>query len=157
MAGQLNDAGVAVRSTLHPDISWMCDDVQETLAKAGVAPPYFAFIPGSSRRHPQKRWPFYADLAQQLIAKGHQVVTAPGPDELETAHAMPGIVLKGPRGFLNWFELAGVLKDAAFVVGNDTGPSHMAAHLGVPGLALFGPHTTALRPWPNCLSAASSL
>ena len=37
------------------------------------------------------------------------------------------------------------MKRAAFIVGNDTGPSHLAAHLGAQGLALFGAHTTAER------------
>ncbi|MBR4876356.1 MAG: hypothetical protein IKU14_01415, partial [Rhodocyclaceae bacterium] len=44
-----------------------------------------------------------------------------------------------------WFELAGVLRRAACVVGNDTGPSHLAAALGRRGLALFGPATSATK------------
>ena len=39
-------------------------------------------------------------------------------------------------------ELAGLIKKSIFVIGNDTGPSHMAAHLGMNGLVLFGHHTT---------------
>ena len=35
--------------------------------------------------------------------------------------------------------------DSSFVVANDTGPAHMAAHLGSKGLALFGSHTTAYK------------
>ena len=31
------------------------------------------------------------------------------------------------------------------MVGNDTGPAHIAAHLGVKGLTLFGKHTTAFK------------
>ena len=31
------------------------------------------------------------------------------------------------------------------IVANDTGPAHMAAHLGAKGLALFGSHTTAYK------------
>jgi ADP-heptose:LPS heptosyltransferase len=30
-----------------------------------------------------------------------------------------------------------------FVLANDTGPAHMAAHLNSKGLTLFGKHTTA--------------
>jgi ADP-heptose:LPS heptosyltransferase len=51
---------------------------------------------------------------------------------------MPGTMLTGPGEFLDFFQLAGVLRRAAFVVGNDSGPTHMAAHLGTPGVALFG-------------------
>jgi len=145
MASQLKDAGLTVRYSRKPDVSWMADDVGALLADAGVKPPFILLIPGSSARHPEKRWPHYAELAKRLIDEGFQIVTAPGPDELELADQIPGIALKGPRGFINWFELAGVMKQAAFIIGNDTGPSHLAAHSGAPGLALFGSHTTAER------------
>ena len=39
-------------------------------------------------------------------------------------------------------ELAGLIKKSSFVISNDTGPAHMAAHLGVEGIVLFGHHTT---------------
>ena len=40
-------------------------------------------------------------------------------------------------------ELAGLIKKSSFVIANDTGPAHMAAHLGLNGVVLFGYHTTA--------------
>ncbi|BCO31972.1 heptosyltransferase [Thiohalobacter sp. COW1] len=142
---QLAAAGVPVVHTPAPDVGWMADDVTALLDAAGVRRPYIVLIPGSAARHPHKRWPHYAELAAALQARGHEVVTAPGPDELELARTIPGHTLTGPDGYLNWFQLAGVLRRAAFVVGNDTGPSHLAACLGTPGLALFGPHTTPRR------------
>jgi len=145
MASQLKDAGLTIRYSRKPDVSWMADDVDALLADAGVTEPFILLIPGSSSRHPQKRWPYYAELATRLIDEGFQIVTAPGPDEMDLADQIPGIALKGPPGFINWFELAGVMKKAVFIVGNDTGPSHLAAHIGAPGLALFGSHTTAER------------
>lgn len=144
-AVQLSAAGVPATHCLAPDVAWMADDMGALLAQAGVRKPYIVLIPGCSARHPEKRWPYYAELAAALIERGYDVVTAPGPDEIDLAQRIPGHTLLGPRGFLDWFELAGVLKDAAFVVGNDTGPSHVASCLGKPGLALFGPHTTAAR------------
>lgn len=140
---QLERAGVSAVHALNPDVSWMADDMSAFLAAEGVRPGYLFLIPGCAAKHPQKRWPYYADLARELIARGYQVVTAPGPDEIELCKSIPGITLLGPRGFLGWFELAGVIRAAAFVVGNDTGPSHVAACLGRPGLVLFGAHTTA--------------
>ena len=142
---QLERAGVPVTHCLSPDISWMADDMTAFLHQEGVKQPYVVLIPGCSARHPQKRWPYYAELAQALIDRGYEVVTAPGPDEIDLAKGIPGHTLLGPNGFLNWFELAGVLSGASFVVGNDTGPSHVASWLGRPGLALFGPHTTAAK------------
>jgi ADP-heptose:LPS heptosyltransferase len=38
-----------------------------------------------------------------------------------------------------------LIKDSSFVVSNDTGPAHIAAHLGAKGLALYGAHTTAFK------------
>lgn len=142
---QLDHAGVPTRHCLNPDVSWMADDMSAVLAQEGVRKPYVALIPGCSARHPHKRWPYYGQLAAALIERGYDVVTAPGPDELELAKSIPGHTLLGPGGYLNWFELAGVLKDACFIVGNDTGPSHVAACMGKAGLALFGPHTSAAR------------
>ena len=40
-------------------------------------------------------------------------------------------------------ELAGLITKASYVIANDTGPAHMAAHLGQRGIVLFGHHTTA--------------
>ena len=42
-------------------------------------------------------------------------------------------------------QLSSLIKDSSFVIANDTGPAHMAAHLNVRGLALFGLHTTAYK------------
>lgn len=141
LAGQLADAGLAIHHTLTPDVSWLADDVSALLKQAGVTKPYIVLIPGCSARHPQKRWPHYAALAEKLIAAGHEIVLAPGPDEVELARAISGICIEKT----NWFALAGILKGAHFVIGNDTGPSHLAAHLGTPGLALFGAHMPADR------------
>ena len=40
-------------------------------------------------------------------------------------------------------QLSSLIKKSSFVIANDTGPAHMAAHLNVKGLTLFGSHTTA--------------
>jgi ADP-heptose:LPS heptosyltransferase len=141
LAGQLEDAGLTIRHTRTPDVSWLADDVSALLQQSGVTRPYVVLIPGCSARHPQKRWPYYAALAERLIAAGHAVVLAPGPDEVELARSIPGICIEKT----NWTALAGILKRAQFVIGNDTGPSHLAAHLGTPGLALFGSHMPADR------------
>jgi len=140
---QLQREGIPTTHGLAPDVSWMVDDMTTFLQEKGVRTPYVALIPGSAARHPQKRWPYYDQLANALLERGFDVVTAPGPDEIDLSKSIPGHTLLGPNGFLNWFELAGVLKEASFIVGNDTGPSHVASCLQKPGLALFGPHTSA--------------
>ncbi len=135
---QLQAADVPVRFTLQPDLSWMIDDVSTILRDAGVDGPYVVLLPGASTRHAHKCWPHYAELANALLDKGLRVVTVPGPDDLAVCRGMPGTMLTGPGPFLDFFGLAGVLAGAAFVVGNDSGPTHMAALLGTPGVAFFG-------------------
>ena len=52
------------------------------------------------------------------------------------------IILNNERA-LNISQLSTLIKDSSFVIANDTGPAHMAAHLNAKGLVLFGSHTTA--------------
>jgi ADP-heptose:LPS heptosyltransferase len=137
----LNDTGIETPHAYDAELLWMADDVSEKLQEAGINNPYIVLIPGSSSKHLHKRWPYYAALATALIALGHEVVVSLGPDESDLAEGMPGHVIEG----LNWFELAGLLNQAKFVIGNDTGPSHIASFLNQKGLAIFGPTTSAAR------------
>lgn len=140
---QLEQAGVNAAHTLQPDISWMADDAEALLKSAGIDSDFVFLIPGSSSKHLHKRWPYYAELAAALLAEGFEVATAPGPDEVDLCRALPAKLLLDNGKPLDFFQLAGVLRRAQFVIGNDTGPTHMAAYLGAKGLALFGPHTQA--------------
>ena len=55
-----------------------------------------------------------------------------------------------PRLFLNIYaliksrniQIIGLIKKASFIIANDTGPAHMAAHLNKKGVVFFGYHTT---------------
>ena len=53
-------------------------------------------------------------------------------------------ILDGGK-ILNIFQLASLIKSSSFVIANDTGPAHIAAHVGAKGLTLFGKHTTAYK------------
>jgi ADP-heptose:LPS heptosyltransferase len=142
---QLSSAGLTVTHTLSPDLSWFVDDVSELLDEAKIVDPYVVLLAGASARRTEKCWPYYDKLAEKLIADGICVVTVPGPDDFDLCRTIPGTMLTGSHKYLNFFQLAGVLQKAAYVVGNDSGPSHLASHLGVPGLALFGGHIPAYR------------
>lgn len=148
MAGyveQLQQAGVPVTNSERPHVDWMAADISALLDEKGLRRPWVFLVPGCSAKHPQKRWPYFDQLADRLLALGIDCCQAPGPDELELAATIPGHVLMRGGRWLDWFELAGVIQAADFVVGNDTGPSHVASCLGKSGLALFGPHTSAER------------
>ena len=138
----LDLAGVPVVHTRRCDVSWMADDVGDILAAAGLAAdPYVVLIPGASPEHLQKRWPYYRQLADLLRQAGRRVATVPGPGEVDLCREIGGEVLLEADGrALDIFRLAGVLKQAALVVGNDTGPTHIAVHLQRSGLALFSNH-----------------
>lgn len=139
MHALLTAASLDARHTRRPDISWLADDVAPLLAAHGVRPGFVLLVPGCSARHPEKRWPHYARLSERLLAEGQQVVMAPGPDEMDLCRAIPGISLFSDGKPLSVFQLVGLARHAGFVIGNDTGPSHIAAHAGARGLCLFGP------------------
>ena len=40
-------------------------------------------------------------------------------------------------------ELISLIKDASFIISNDTGPAHICSHMNKLGLVLFGSHTSA--------------
>lgn len=143
LAAQLRAAGVPTRHAGHPDLAWMADDVSAILEAHGLAPGFTLLVPGASARHPQKRWPFYRALAERLRADGEPVATAPGPDELELCRTIPGALLLDGGRPLDKFQLVGLARQAGLVIGNDTGPTHLAAYAGARGLALFGPFLPA--------------
>jgi len=141
----LEQMGITIHSALNPNIKWLADDVSEILREENILKPYIALIPGCSAQHPEKRWPYYSELADRLLSFGYDVVNILGPDERELANSLPGHSLIKTRGVLSWPVLTGVINSAHYVIGNDTGPSHIASCLDKPGLALFGGHTSAKR------------
>jgi len=140
---QLEKIGIKTQHTLHPNIGWMADDASSLLSEAHLKSGFILLLPGSSARHPHKRWPYYAELASLLMAKGFSVITAPGPDEIELCATLPCPPLFKDNKPVSFNLLAGLMQHASLVIGNDSGPTHMAAYLGVKGLALFGPHAGA--------------
>ena len=73
----------------------------------------------------------------------HIIYVAPDPKELDEAKKLEAVIITNNNKPLNIMELAGLIKKSDFVIANDTGPAHIAAHLGKKGLVLFGYHTTA--------------
>jgi ADP-heptose:LPS heptosyltransferase len=143
-ANHLELAGIETRHSRGGDVSWLADDVSDVLRRAGLVPGYIVLIPGASAAHDAKRWPYFPDLAERLLTLGHRVVTVPGPAEMELCRTISGDMLVPDDGYYDVFALAGLIRQAAFVIGNDTGPTHLAAHLRGPGLALFGDHAPAM-------------
>lgn len=123
-------------------------DGRALLERAGLHPgqgPIIGLFAGAEFGT-SKRWPWrrFADLARNLrrARSDCQFVFVAGPKELwlavrmheETGKIHPVI---GPD--LDLGRLAHVLAAVDLLITNDSGPMHLAAAVGVPCLALFGP------------------
>jgi ADP-heptose:LPS heptosyltransferase len=105
--------------------------------------------PGSGSK--KKAWPLdrFLSLARTLQDRlGSRMLVVLGPAEgPDVRMAFEGVGLSAPvlaKG-LTLLQLASVMEGCRFFVGNDSGISHMAAALGLPTLAIFGP--TDQRVW----------
>ena len=93
-----------------------------------------------------KRWPYYNELIKRIKSTFRdeiQILIAPGPNEIKLANDIDANIILDNDKALNISQLSSLIKESYFVISNDTGPAHMAAHLNVKGLVLFGSHTTA--------------
>ncbi len=109
--------------------------------------------------HPGARWWFKAWPAERFAALGDwiveelgaQVLIAGGGEDAQAAEAIRGL-MRSPAislaGETSVLQLAAVLKRCRLFVGNDAGPMHIAAAVGTPVVALFGPTDPAeWGPW----------
>jgi len=89
-----------------------------------------------------KCWPAesYGEVARALAEHGIAVMVNFGPDEEQLARQVrdaSGAVARPVSCSVS--ELIALTRRASLLVGGDTGPMHLAAALGVPIVALFGP------------------
>jgi ADP-heptose:LPS heptosyltransferase len=155
IADQLHVAGIApafpIGEAPAPDLGWAVEaarvDGRTPAERFALPRPYALLAAGASPSRPQKRWPMerYAELATALQARGITPVAVGGPDERPLAEAIrarepAAIDLTGRTSMV---DLAGLGAEARLAVGNDTGPTHMVAYAGAPGLMLMSPITRA--------------
>ena len=139
---QLRKSNIQTLYTLKPDFSWAAEKANSY--NLDTDKKYVLFFPFCSNDLIHKRWPYFSELIN-LIKKNHPqyaLVVAPGPGEIEEAKSLDIKIALNNNLPLNFFELASLIKKSHLVIANDTGPAHMAAHLGARGFTLFGPHTT---------------
>jgi lipopolysaccharide heptosyltransferase I len=116
--------------------------------------PWVALHPGVSGMGSFKQWEpeRFSQVARRLEASyGARVLVTWGPGE----EALAQRVARGAEGSArvapataSLQELAALYQGCAAVAGSDTGPVHLAAALGVPTVALFGPKDPAIyAPW----------
>ena len=142
---QLSKSGLITKNVLKPNFNWSCEDISNIKSIYRLEK-YIILFPFSSAHLTVKRWPFYNQLIEKIkekFKKKYQVIIAPGPNEIKIASELNAEIILNEKKVLSISQLSSLIKDSSFVVANDTGPAHMAAHLNVKGLVLFGSHTTA--------------
>ena len=141
---QLEHSNIKTNNTLKPDFSWAAEDVNKIINKY-FEKKYIILFPFCSPNLRHKKWPYFNDLIK-IIKTNHsniEIVIAPGPNEIEDAKKIDATSIINKNKILSIMELTGLIKKASYVIANDTGPAHIAAHLGKKGTVLFGHHTSA--------------
>ena len=144
---QLKESGLNTSNTLKPDFSWAATDIRE-IKNSYNLDKYILLFPFCSPHLTLKKWPHYNKLIELISDKygdKYKIVTAPGPSEISDAKDINAIHLLDNGRALDISQLTSLIKGSSFIVANDTGPAHIAAHTGTKGLTLFGKHTTAYK------------
>jgi lipopolysaccharide heptosyltransferase III len=128
--------------------------VDALLATAGIARKGFIQV------HATSRWMFKswtearnAELLRRLVRDGHRIVMTAAPDAREKAIvgrilAEANVPVTDLSGELSLRELAALSARARLFFGMDSAPMHIAAAMGTPVVALFGPSSeNEWGPW----------
>jgi heptosyltransferase-3 len=111
-----------------------------------------------------KQWPLahYRELVAGLLAAGRQVVLTGSRSarDQECVAALRDLgaspQLLDVSGRLDFHQLTRLLRQAALYIGPDTSVSHLAASVGLPVLAIFGPtNPQRWAPWPGTAPVGS--
>ncbi len=119
-----------------------------TLETTGQGEGRVTVHPGAGGRH--KRWPpeHYLELVQKVARAGYRTQVLLGPADQDLLPFWQDPVRTGSELMLlqpaEPMDLARRISGSALFVGNDSGPAHLAAALGVPTLVLFGPTDPAV-------------
>ena len=113
-------------------------------ALAGAARPLVGVHVSGGR--PSKQWHLsrFAETAREMSRRhGGTIVPTGAPQDramtAEVAAALGGVSLLDLTGALPLDDLAGLLAELDVLITGDTGPMHLAAGVGTPVVALFGP------------------
>ena len=137
---QLARAGLA--NFPAPSLDWLDGDV----SGFGLPPRFALLLPGASPARPGKRWPHFGALAAALP---WPCVACGGPAEVALGAALAGHGVLDLTGRTTLEQLAAIARRAAFAIGNDSGPTHLAAATGCPTRALFGAESEPSRCAPR--------
>jgi len=137
----------------YPAVSSAVTQIVASISRNGLyaRPPHNAgpvlIHPGSGSR--EKCWPVssFIDLIQKLHDAGSEVRVLLGEVELERLSADEKGRLEAVAPVIKpatYVDLYAALSAGAGFIGHDSGPTHLAAMMGLPTLALFGPSDPAV-------------
>ena len=142
-------------------VTWSVEDARQVASLIGIERAMSIAVLHPYPKFNYKMWHAggWSEIARWLAGRGYRVVLSGGPDPAERAYvgelarAMP----EGVQDLSGRLTLGGtgcLLARAALYVGPDTATTHMAAALGVPTVALYGP-TDPVKwgPWPGGYAA----
>jgi ADP-heptose:LPS heptosyltransferase len=144
---QLNTSGLNTKNTMSPDFSWACKSIKNIKEKYALHK-YILLFPFCSVHLQIKKWPYYNELIELIKNKyknQYKIIVAPGPLEVQEANKINATSVLDDEKVLDIPQLSSLIKDSSYVIANDTGPAHIAAHLNTKGITLFGKHTTAFK------------
>lgn len=139
-------AGVGLKVSASPDVSLRCPEewADRGSALLGASGDWLGVNPGAffgtAKRWPPERFAAVADRVAREAGARVAIVGAASERPLGEAIARlmrsPARVLCGETTL---GELTGVLSRMSLLLTNDSGPMHLAAAVGVPVVAIFGP------------------
>jgi ADP-heptose:LPS heptosyltransferase len=127
--------------TLDPALAVTDDDLAESVDVVSADErPIVVVHPGASDT--RRRWPpeRFAAVADELVAAGARVVLTGNAAEREIVASVARqmrCAAEDVAGRLSLSALTGLLARADLLVGNDTGPRHLAAAVGTPTVAIY--------------------
>ena len=142
---QLKKSNIPTKYIKDIDLSWADVNIS-SLIKQHTNRDYILIFPFCSAKHQNKKWPYYKQLISSIrreYKNNYSVLIAPGPNELKEAEKLNANIVLSNGKPLDIKMLISLIKNAKFIVANDTGPAHIASHLNKKGLVLFGSHTSA--------------
>jgi lipopolysaccharide heptosyltransferase II len=117
---------------------------RETLERAGLASSRLALLAPGAAFGPTKQWLVerFGELADRLRDRGFDCACVIGPNERDLGARLSGaarVPVPVLASELDPVELAALLSRAKVLIGNDSGPMHLAGSVGTPVVAFFGP------------------
>lgn len=118
------------------------ENARAKLASLGIKTPILAIALGASR--PTKMWPIdrYGQVAEKFLSKTHgSVITLGTKSEMGLIEKFSHITPIKQHSFIDLplREIAAILSHCHLMIGNDSGPRHLAAAVGVRTITLIGP------------------